>query len=233
MNIYLIYYNILSKYINMNRIMKEISIVQKSSELFIDVDEKDMTQFNVMFFGPPDSVYHHGIFIFKMKISPNYPFTVPSVTFLTGGLINARIHPNLYKEGKVCLSILNTWGKNEWSPLLTIEKVFITIRALLDNNPIVHEPGFDKNHPSSNAYNINATYYSLKSIIDVYGFYHNDHPFKNIIKTYLSENKQSIIDHIDRLLKKLHLRQNLQTFHHTGQIDSKKLEDVKELLNSL
>lgn len=217
----------------MNRIMKEISIIQKSSELFINVDdEKDMTQFNVMFFGPPDSIYHHGIFLFKMKLSQNYPFTVPSVTFLTGGLINGRIHPNLYKEGKVCLSILNTWGKDEWSPLLTIEKVFITIQALLDNNPIVHEPGL-KNDLSSNAYNINAHYYSLKSIIDVYHFYHNDHPFKNIIKTYLTQNKQSIIENIDEFFKKLHPNQNLQTFHHSGQIDSKQIENVKELLNSI
>lgn len=221
----------------MNRIMKEIAMVQKSSELFIDVDEKEMTEFNVMFFGPPDSVYHHGIFLFKMKLSQNYPFTVPSVTFLTGGLINGRIHPNLYKEGKVCLSILNTWGKEEWSPLLTIEKVFITIRALLDNNPIVHEPGFSQNDRTSNAYNMNATFYSLKSIIDVYDFYDDfNHPFKNSIKTYLLDNKESIIENIDQFIKNvknIHPAQNLVTLHHNGKIDVKKLEKVKELVNSL
>lgn len=159
---------------NMNRIMKEISIVKKSPDMFIDVDEQNMKTFKVMFFGPSDSVYHHGVFVFEMKLSDNYPFTVPSVTFLTGGMIQARIHPNLYQDGKVCLSILNTWAANEWSPLLTIEKVFITIRALLDNNPIVHEPyykNYKENHSDSIKYSINATYYSLKSILDLYTFY--------------------------------------------------------------
>lgn len=190
------------------RIMKEISVVRKSPEIFIDVDEKDMTSFKVLFFGPSDSVYHHGIFVFEMKLSDNYPFSVPLVKFLTGGMINARIHPNLYENGKVCLSILNTWGGNEWS-LLTIEKVFITIRALLDNNPIAHEPSYknyNQNHPTSIAYSTNAEYYTIKSILDVYRFYTDispDSPFRQIISKYITDNKKDIMEKINKFQEKI------------------------------
>jgi ubiquitin-protein ligase len=223
----------------MNRIMKEIAIVQKSTDMFIDVDEKDMTSFKVMLFGPPDSVYHHGIFIFEMKLPNNYPFTVPSVKFLTGGMIHARIHPNLYEDGKVCLSILNTWAANDWSPLLTIEKVFITIRALLDNNPITHEPSYKnykEDNPSSIAYNVNARYYSLKSILDVYTFYHTaspESPFHRHIMTYLTENKQSILDLLDAFQKSLNLNNSYQTFHHNGKLYKETLDKLNDMMLNL
>jgi ubiquitin-protein ligase len=216
----------------MNRIMKEIANVQKSTEMYIDFDEKDAKTFKVMFFGPPDSAYHHGIFIFEMKLSDNYPFTVPSVKFLTGGMVNARVHPNLYQDGKVCLSILNTWATNEWSPLLTIEKVFITIRALLDNHPIVHEPAY-KNYPmdhrESIAYRLNASYYTLKSIYDVHAFYKNYHPespFYQIICNYLKEHSASIKEMAEDLKNKIDPKTNYNTFHHTGNISKTAIDNL-------
>jgi ubiquitin-conjugating enzyme E2 Z len=218
--------------------MKEISNVRKSSDIFIDVDEKDMTTFKILFFGPSDSVYHHGIFVFEMKLSDNYPFDVPKVKFLTGGMINARIHPNLYQDGKVCLSILNTWGGKEWSPLLTIEKVFITIRALLDKNPIAHEPAYNsykENNPLSIAYSLNAEYYSIKSIIDVMNFYNNISPlspFREIIKKYIQDNKKDILEKIEKFEDKIKEKsiKSLTTLHHKGIFYKDTLQKVKEVL---
>lgn len=138
------------------------------------MSDDNMRQFKIMFFGPKDSVFHNGIFLFQFDIPDNYPFEPPKVSFLTGGIVNGRMHPNLYKEGKVCLSILNTWGNNEWSPLLTIEKIILTIKRILDNNPLSHEPGFE--NKSDIHYNIYSSYYSLKSIIGVYDYY-KEKPF--------------------------------------------------------
>lgn len=222
---------------NMNRIMKEISIVKKSTEMFIDFDEKDVKTFKVMFFGPPDSVYHHGIFIFEMTLPNNYPFTVPTVKFLTGGMVNARVHPNLYQDGKVCLSILNTWSTNEWSPLLTIEKIFVTIRALLDNHPIVHEPSYAKcpsDNPVANAYGLNARYYALKSILDSYAFYKNDDsPFCQVILDYLKEHSDSIVEVAEQLKKRIEPNKMYPTFHHTGAISAKTIANLIDLMKSL
>lgn len=56
--------------------------------------------------GPFDTPYEGGLFQFLIRFPPNYPFAPPRVKFLTtgGGLV--RFNPNLYQNGKVCLSIL-------------------------------------------------------------------------------------------------------------------------------
>lgn len=55
-----------------------------------------------------------------------------------------RFNPNLYKNGKVCLSILGTWTGPAWSPALTLEKVFVSIQSLLSEQPYTNEPGYEK-----------------------------------------------------------------------------------------
>ena len=221
----------------MNRVMREIRTIQESTELWIDFDEKDVRTFKIMFFGPPDSVYHHGIFMFQVTIPENYPFEPPAVLFLTGGIIDGRIHPNLYKEGKVCLSILNTWGGKEWSPLLTLEKIFITIRALLDNNPICYEPsyeGMSLQTTKSKSYAINATYYNLKSIYMFYSEPSLFGGFTPIISDYLTENKQTVLTFVDEFLQKIESytqsTQSLQTFHHNGTISIPLLTKLRKYI---
>ena len=192
------------------RLMKELKVIKESTEMYIDMKEDNMKQFKIMFFGPKDSVFHNGIFLFQFEIPDNYPFDVPKVTFLTGGIVNGRMHPNLYKEGKVCLSILNTWGNKEWSPLLTIEKVILTIKGILDNNPLSHEPGFEnKNNPY---YNVYSSYYSLKSIIGVYEYYKEyENSFIDIIKNYVIENYKYISIKLDELNP--HHNKSYKTIH--------------------
>lgn len=197
---------------NRPRLLKEIKNLQQSTEFIVYVDDRDMTRFQLLFFGPPDSVYHHGIFVFEVKIPENYPFDVPKVQFLTGRILARRMHPNLYENGKVCISLLNTWGTCEWSPLLTIEKVMLAIRALLDQNPIVHEPGIDARHPESHAYRINAAYLTLKSIRELSKVY-RDHPtFGPAIEAYQTENAKDIETKCEEL--RAYEGQCLPTFHH-------------------
>lgn len=189
--------------------MKELKVIKSSPEMYIDVDDNNMKTFQIMFFGQYDSCFQNGVFIFEFNIPDNYPFDVPKVKFITGGLINARIHPNLYKEGKVCLSILNTWGSNEWSPLLTIEKIILTIKGILDNNPIAHEPSFEKS--KDQGYCVYSQYYSLKSLYATYDFY-KDKPFGDIIKRYIFDNIKDISLKIEELI--IHNKKSYKTIHH-------------------
>ncbi len=71
-------------------------------------DEENMLRGSALIIGPSDTIYADGFFLFKFKIPPNYPYSPPIVTFHTQG-DNIRFNPNLYRNGKVCLSILNTW----------------------------------------------------------------------------------------------------------------------------
>jgi hypothetical protein len=55
-----------------------------------------------------------------------------------------RFNPNLYKCGKVCVSILNTWAGDKWSSCQTINSVLLTLCSLLNDAPLENEPGQSK-----------------------------------------------------------------------------------------
>lgn len=60
-----------------------------------------------------------------------------------------RLNPNLYEEGKVCLSLLNTWtgrGNEVWDPKSSsILQVLVSLQGLvLNSRPYFNEAGYDK-----------------------------------------------------------------------------------------
>ena len=61
---------------------------------------------HVLVTGPFDTPYEGGLFHFFIRFPPNYPFSPPRVKFMTTDDGRVRFNPNLYQNGKVCLSIL-------------------------------------------------------------------------------------------------------------------------------
>jgi ubiquitin-protein ligase len=59
-----------------------------------------------MITGPFDTPYEGGFFYFVIRCPPDYPIRPPRVKLMTTGQGQVRFNPNLYKNGKVCLSIL-------------------------------------------------------------------------------------------------------------------------------
>jgi ubiquitin-conjugating enzyme E2 O len=59
-----------------------------------------------------------------------------------------RINPNLYEEGKLCLSLLNTWtgrGNEVWHSTSSILQVLVSLQGLvLNSRPYFNEAGYDK-----------------------------------------------------------------------------------------
>jgi len=100
-------------------------------------DEQNMFLGHALVVGPPDTPYFGGFYFFRFEFPHDYPCAPPKVTFTTEG---ARFHPNLYENGKVCLSILNTWQTDQWSSCLTISAVLLALLALFDAQPLLHEP---------------------------------------------------------------------------------------------
>lgn len=77
--------------------------------------------------GPDDSPYEGGVFKLEIRFPDKYPFEAPRVRFLT-----PIFHCNISKNGNICLDIL----KKEWSPVLTMDKLLLSILSLLtDANP--------------------------------------------------------------------------------------------------
>ncbi|NXT39499.1 BIRC6 protein, partial [Pelecanoides urinatrix] len=93
--------------------------LSSSSSVFVRCDEERLDIMKVLITGPADTPYANGCFEFDVYFPQDYPNSPPLVNLETTGGHSVRFNPNLYNDGKVCLSILNTWhGRPEekWNP---------------------------------------------------------------------------------------------------------------------
>ena len=115
-------------------------------------DEQNMLKGYAVIFGPSDTLYRYGCYCFEFKFPTNYPFSPPKLTYMTNDG-HTRFHPNLYRNGKVCISILNTWKGEQWTSCQTIKSVLLMLVTLFHNKPLLNEPGFSERHRSFIPYN--------------------------------------------------------------------------------
>eukprot|EP00439_Symbiodinium_sp_Y106_P066775 s1250_g10.t3 len=92
--------------------------------------------------GPDGSPYARAPYLFRFVFPNTYPLKPPCATFCTGDG-RVRFNPNLYTNGKVCLSILGTWAGPSWTSLSTFRSVLLSIQSLLSLNPLQNEPGHE------------------------------------------------------------------------------------------
>ncbi len=98
----------------------------------------------VMFPESTDTPYCGGAFEFDVFIPPTYPSVSPNVLLRTTGSGQVRFNPNLYNNGKVCLSLLGTWAGPGWDPATSnIAQVCNSILFLIFvEHPYFNEPGY-------------------------------------------------------------------------------------------
>ena len=68
----------------------------------IEPSEDDVFTWNVLLFGSSETIFEGGIFKCQFKFNKEYPNKPPEFKFLSN-----FFHPNIYQDGKVCLSILH------------------------------------------------------------------------------------------------------------------------------
>ena len=102
--------------------------------------------------------------MFKFQFPANYPHSPPKVEFCTSDGYT-RFNPNLYRSGKVCLSILNTWKGEPWSGCQTISSVLLAMCTILNNEPLLNEPGIEKSHRDYASYNEIIRYKNIEVAI--------------------------------------------------------------------
>ena len=85
----------------------------------------------------PNSISEGGFFRAKMVFPKDYPNNPPSVQF-----VSEMWHPNVYDDGKVCISILHSPGDDplgyeqaneRWSPVQTVETIMLSIISMLSS----------------------------------------------------------------------------------------------------
>lgn len=129
------------------RILSEINSFQKDTTIknaFIHVNEENVKEIDVMIIGDDDTPYCGGYFLFKFEYPNDYPSSPIKVIYKTTFNGSVRFNPNLYANGKVCLSLINTWGSNDWSPANTLTSVILSIQSLILNKyPLRNEPAYN------------------------------------------------------------------------------------------
>ena len=140
----------------LRRIICDIKELRKnpltSHGIHYEHDDTDMLKGRALIIGPADTPYADGFYLFKFQFPSNYPHAPPKVDFCTGDGYT-RFNPNLYRTGKVCLSILNTWKGEPWSGCQTISSVLLAICTVFNAEPLLNEPGVTKTHQDYDSYN--------------------------------------------------------------------------------
>ena len=157
-------------------------------------DEEDILKGYALIVGPSETPYFGGYYFFEFTFPADYPYSPPKVKYCTNGN-NIRFNPNLYACGKVCVSLLNTWRGEQWTSCQSISTILLTLCTLLCKDPLLNEPGVNKNHPDMANYTEIIEYSNLNiAVCDILNkkegvylpFFNSFYPFikENFIKNY-------------------------------------------------
>ncbi|XP_059763647.1 ubiquitin-conjugating enzyme E2 G1, partial [Balaenoptera ricei] len=99
------------------------------------IDDNDLYRWEVLIIGPPDTLYEGGVFKAHLTFPKDYPLRPPKMKFIT-----EIWHPNVDKNGDVCISILHEPGEDKygyekpeerWLPIHTVETIMISVISML------------------------------------------------------------------------------------------------------
>eukprot|EP00455_Lapot_gusevi_P002273 TRINITY_DN10887_c0_g1_i3.p1 TRINITY_DN10887_c0_g1~~TRINITY_DN10887_c0_g1_i3.p1 ORF type:complete len:205 (+),score=46.78 TRINITY_DN10887_c0_g1_i3:93-617(+) len=111
------------------------------------VDDSDIYQWQVIIEGPPGTLFEGGLFPAILKFPREYPNKPPEMKFVTPPGAPSFWHPNVYPDGKVCISILHEAKEDvfnqqeqmseKWRPILGVESILVSVVSMLS------DPNFD------------------------------------------------------------------------------------------
>ena len=201
------------KLINTLHLCKEISVLSKSlpidygSSIYVRVDENNMQSINALIIPSDDTPYAYGCYVFHIFMPETYNKTPPLVQIVTTGNGSVRFNPNLYANGKVCLSLLGTWqgdASESWNESSTLLQVLISIQSLIFiDEPYFNEPGHERSMNSdhgkkaSKEYNKNVKINNLTwAMVDM--LKNPPKAFENVIKTHFKLKGSKIIEEVSK-----------------------------------
>ncbi|KAL0578614.1 hypothetical protein V5O48_003405 [Marasmius crinis-equi] len=160
----------------MTRLNREYHILQSSlpDTILVRTYEDRADLLRCLIIGPQHTPYEDAPFVIDWMLDSNFPNSPPLAHFLSWTNGNGRVNPNLYEEGKVCLSILGTWAgdRNEtWSASRSsLLQAFVSIQGLvLVKEPWFCEPAYEKLRGTEEGI-VNSRLYSEKAYVLSRGF---------------------------------------------------------------
>nr|CAB3267449.1 E2/E3 hybrid ubiquitin-protein ligase UBE2O-like [Phallusia mammillata] len=112
--------------------------------IYVKVFEDRMDLLSALFVGPENTPYEDGVFAFDIQLPGDYPASPPRFHYIS---YSHRLNPNLYEDGKVCVSLLGTWmgkGNEKWTRDSNLLQVLVSIQGLiLNSEPYYNEAGYE------------------------------------------------------------------------------------------
>ena len=223
---------------NIKRLQKDIIDIIRNpltdNGIYYSHDDTNMLKGYAVVFGPDDSIYRYGAYIFEFNFPTNYPYSPPKLNYMTNDGVT-RFHPNLYRNGKVCISILNTWKGEQWTSCQTIRSILLMLVTLLHNKPLLNEPGVKETHSSFKPYNKIITYKNLE--IAILRNVTKKNKYNDIIQNILIYHQKHIQENKDKILEYISSLKNKKEFkdgpvqQKTGIYGMKIMVDYQKLYN--
>lgn len=99
------------------------------------VDEENFFEWEALITGPDRTFFEGGVFPATLTFPHDYPLSPPKMKFSC-----EMFHPNIYPDGRVCISILHAPGDDpmgyessaeRWSPVQSVEKILLSVVSML------------------------------------------------------------------------------------------------------
>jgi len=107
------------------------------------LSEDNFFEWEAVITGPEGTVFEDGVFLARLAFPQDYPLNPPAMKF-----VSDIYHPNIYPDGKVCISILHPPGNDplgyetsaeRWSPVQSVEKILLSVMSMIAE-PNINSP---------------------------------------------------------------------------------------------
>ncbi|XP_012299844.1 ubiquitin-conjugating enzyme E2 G2 isoform X2 [Aotus nancymaae] len=116
------------------------------------MNEENFFEWEALIMGPEDTCFEFGVFPAILSFPLDYPLSPPKMRFTC-----EMFHPNIYPDGRVCISILHAPGDDpmgyessaeRWSPVQSVEKILLSVVSMLaGNSPSPQQLEASRMHP--------------------------------------------------------------------------------------
>ncbi|XP_074234764.1 ubiquitin-conjugating enzyme E2 G2 isoform X2 [Camelus bactrianus] len=103
------------------------------------MNEENFFEWEALIMGPEDTCFEFGVFPAILSFPLDYPLSPPKMRFTC-----EMFHPNIYPDGRVCISILHAPGDDpmgyessaeRWSPVQSVEKILLSVSPTMRAGP--------------------------------------------------------------------------------------------------
>ena len=119
------------------RLLKELADLSKESidGILFDSDRisTNLLKWRIWVIGAEGTLYHGEKFELEFTFGNKYPFESPQVIFIGN---NIPLHPHVYTNGHICLSILT----DDWTPAMSVTSVCLSILSMLSSCKVKQLP---------------------------------------------------------------------------------------------